>query len=162
MSKEAVLEQVKAEIYEALASSATNHSGAERELSRSDLFTACQSANNMAVVSKALSEMKKDGLIKKGINTSLWRIASGFISEEKEKMANDIMEASGIKPTGCTAEECLGADPLIGLIKSMPVPSVADAERKANVLLALAEWPAMNQDVAHYLREISNDLLTLR
>lgn len=150
-------------------------------MDRQALSEHCPTAVDAQQVSVALSQLRKHGVVER--QDDGWVLVDQIVDQvtatlSREDAAREIDSAPAAprpKPTpkpapeysenipsfGETSAPALvegGVDPLIERIRHMQPRTIPEARRKARVLRELADWPAMDHEIAQYLCEIAADL----
>lgn len=138
---------------------------AQRPLGRRDLLPLCPLAADAQDISIALNGLKKKGQIEHA-GTGCWQLAAdppagGNGEDNTPPPTGSAMAALVNKHTARTPAPAEREDPLISKIQRLTPPEPLDIhepERKARALRALAEWPALDAEIARYIICIAHDM----
>lgn len=145
---------------------------ADGPMDRNAIFDECGTAGSAQDVSIALSQLKKTGVVER--TDAGWALTAELVDQACEKLSREDtareLDAAPAAPKRNPRKEALqllqgepdeageDTDPLIERIRHMRPRTIPEARRKARVLRELADWPAMDHEIAQYLCEIAADL----
>lgn len=139
---------------------------AQRPLGRKDLLRLCPAAADAQATSVALNGLKNRGQIERA-GTGCWQLATNTPQGDNAEPGptppptGNAMAALVHKHTGQQAEHAADEDPIITKIQQLQQLSPLDIhepDRKAQALHALADWPALDNEVARYILTIAHDM----